>query len=88
MTDEELTKADNQKRKYAPRYIPIITGLVWLLASFGLLVLWRAATYSFWWWVRGIIFSFITYEGVSSLRFGFFASAREVWRSIGKEDQP
>jgi hypothetical protein len=67
-------------RESAPRYVPLISGVVALAAATALLAVWVAPSGLFY-WVRGAIFGFLTWYGVWDLKVAAFASDHQIDRA-------
>jgi hypothetical protein len=79
-------------KERAPRHVPLISGVVALAAATTLLVLWAAPS-GFFYWVRGAIFTLLTWFGLWDLKVAAFASDDQVRRAtagdvgVWKEDK-
>jgi hypothetical protein len=71
---------DDKER--APRYVPLVSGVVALAAATTLLALWTAPS-GFSSWVRGTIFALLTWFGLWDLKVAAFASDDQVRRATG-----
>jgi hypothetical protein len=76
----------------APRFVPLISGIVALAIALAVLAIWSAPT-GFLYWVRNGIFGLLTWYGLWDLKVAAFASDDqihraasgdvEVWREAG-----
>ena len=82
-TDEriacQMRAANIQYRPWAPRYVPILTGIFWIAVAIGILFVWREPE-GVMYWVRGIVFVAPMFFGLHSLKIGLFASKKRINR--------
>jgi hypothetical protein len=65
----------------APRYVPLVSGVVALAFAVALLALWKTPAGIFY-WVRGLIFGLLAWYGLWNLKVAAFASDDQVRRAV------
>lgn len=65
----------------APRYVPLVWGLVCLAGATGVLVLWPPPSNHILYWARSALFGFLAWMGIWDLKVVAFASSDQIHRA-------
>jgi hypothetical protein len=65
----------------APRYVPLVWGLLDLAAATGVLLLWPPPSNHILYWARGALFGFLAWMGIWDLKVVAFASDDQIRRA-------
>ena len=64
----------------APRYVPLIWGLLYLAAATGVLAFWPTPSNHILYWVRSALFGLLAWMGIWDLKVAAFASDDQIQR--------
>jgi hypothetical protein len=70
----------------APRYVPLISGLVCLAGAISVLVFWTAPSGGLLYWIRGAVFGGLAWLGIWDLKVATFATDGQIRRATSAND--
>ena len=68
-------------RHRAPRYVPLVSGLVSCAAAISLVLFWQPPDSSGFYWIRNLIGTALAWYGIWQFKVAMFATDDQIWRA-------